>query len=103
MHGAAWKALGRRRRWLVLGRQPPRALGFTVNLVHLWPMQGAHQRVSEEESLQGTPRALWVLCINPCLPPAPTDSAHLASSRDAALCGAAMSVTLFVNTHEART
>lgn len=27
--------------------------------------------VSEEESLQGTPRALWVLCIDPCSPPVP--------------------------------
>lgn len=25
--------------------------------------------VSEEESLQGAPRALWVLCIHPCSPP----------------------------------
>lgn len=52
-----------------LGETTPQALRFTVNLVHLWPMQGCSPKGSQRRrACRGTPRAL---CMGPCSLPGP--------------------------------
>lgn len=70
-YGAAWKVLGRRRRRLVLGRQHPQALGFTVNLVHLWPMQGCSPKGSQRRRACRGPRGLCGSCASTPARPQP--------------------------------
>lgn len=57
---------------LVLGRQPPQALGFTVNLVHLWPMQGCSPKGSQRRRACRGPQGLCGSCAStPARPQSP--------------------------------
>lgn len=68
-HRANWKVMGwEKAACLVLGDSPLQALGFTVNLVHLWPIQGClPQRESQSRRVRGGHRGLCgVLCLDLC-------------------------------------
>lgn len=109
-HRANWKVMGwEKAACLVLGDSPLQALGFTVNLVHLWPIQGclpqreSQSRAGESEGdTEGFVGSSALTSAQPCpLPQTPGPPAG--SPRDPAFPGTAALVTLFVNTHETRT
>lgn len=71
------------------GETAPQASGFTVNLVHLWPMQGCSPKGSPRGRACRGPRGLCGFCASPPARPQapPPDSAHPESPRDPAFCG----------------
>lgn len=69
-HGANWKVLGGKRRpgrsW---GGSPLQALGFTVNLVHSWPIQGCSpQRESQRRACGDTKGSVWSCALTSACP-----------------------------------
>lgn len=91
--------------WLVLGRRSPAGFGIhskfsaLVANTRLLTWKG----VSEEESLQGTPRAVWNPVHRSLLSPVPstqTPGPPVESPRDLAFCGAVTSVTPFLHTRQ---
>lgn len=54
-----------------LGETTPTGFGIHSKFSALVTNARLLSKGVSEESLQGTPRALWVLCIDTCLPPVP--------------------------------
>lgn len=103
-HRANWKVLGGRNwpgwSW---GDSPLQALGFTVNLVHLWPIGGCSlQRDSQRRACGDTKNAVGPGALDSLSPQNP-QAVESPGPLPPAACEAATSVTLFVNTHETKT